>query len=308
MALFTKLKARVIGSGLSFDSLESISKKEDEKADEEGSFPHQSHNVNVNVFSKERKTSQDNIDVFNDPTKKSKLVNIMPSGDSENIPPSNRMSGQPPQLGKVPSFTILEKKSSFKAEALTQISPRPNPSAASDNRFATSRGNSFIQPVGVAQQSPRTHAPSISMSSASMDSNTLASKSLEDEDVFEYKSDEEDVEDDQIELIFSKARHNHADVVINAIKNGFDVNSTDIYGNTIIHICAQNNHRKLASLLVQHFPQCLVNRRNLKGLTPLDYAEKYGFQKMSAWLNSVSNQNTTHAMMQTVNSNMSKMR
>eukprot|EP01034_Spumella_vulgaris_P024583 gene24583-30949_t len=63
---------------------------------------------------------------------------------------------------------------------------------------------------------------------------------------------------------------------------------TDEYGNTVLHVCAQNNNKKIASLLLEHdrggSSSPLVNACNAKGLTSLDYAEKYGFHKLAAFL------------------------
>jgi hypothetical protein len=88
-----------------------------------------------------------------------------------------------------------------------------------------------------------------------------------------------------IATVFSKARHNHINYVMEEIeKNNFDTNTQDEYGNTLLHICAQNNHRKLASLILAHSANTNLNLENLKQLTPLDYCEKYGFLKMCDWL------------------------
>jgi hypothetical protein len=292
MALFTKLKQRVVGNGLSFDSLENISKKEDEKAADFDDIPVRPRdNSNVSVFSKERRSQQN--DIFTNPKSQGKIVNILPSNNSENVPPTNKLqqnSARDDTGKQAPTYRMLEKKSSFRTESNESvIPPVDNPPAVQDNRFATSRTNSFVR-----QAAPATApsvAPSVAPANAAMNSVrtesmkssvTLQSSSVEE--VFDVQSDEGEADDDELEMVFSKTRHNHADVVIAAIQKGFNVNSIDSYGNTIMHICAQNNHRKLASALLQRFPQCSVNTENFKGLTPLDYSDKYGFQKMSNWL------------------------
>lgn len=97
-------------------------------------------------------------------------------------------------------------------------------------------------------------------------------------------NDDDTHEDNYTDIVYSKARHDRADFVLDALQDDFDVNTRDRYGNTIFHICAQNNHKKLASTILKNFPQSQVSRPNKKGLTPLDYAEKYGFTVMAAWL------------------------
>jgi hypothetical protein len=291
MALFTKLKQRVVGNGLNFDSLENISKKEDEKAADFDDIPVRSRdNSNVSVFSKERRSQQN--DIFTNPKSQGRIVNVLPSNNSENVPPTNKLqqnSARDDTSKQAPTYRMLEKKSSFRAESAdSATAPVDNPPAVQDNRFATSRTNSFVRQAAPAPSAGLSVAPVAAMNTARTES-TKSSASLQSssaEEVFEVQSDEGEADEDELEMVFSKTRHNHADVVIAAIQKGFNVNSIDSYGNTIMHICAQNNHRKLASTLLQRFPQCSVNTENFKGLTPLDYADKYGFQKMSGWLTS----------------------
>lgn len=90
--------------------------------------------------------------------------------------------------------------------------------------------------------------------------------------------------DDIIEQVFSKVRHNRIEAVIEELRLGFSVNDKDKNGNTILHICAQNNHRKLANHILNRYPNCEINAKNSKGYTALDYSEKYGFVKQSQWL------------------------
>jgi hypothetical protein len=120
-----------------------------------------------------------------------------------------------------------------------------------------------------------------------------AENELSDEDVenlTEY-NDEQVVDEDEetlrelIATVFSKARHNHMDYILQKItQEHFNTNAKDEYGNTLLHICAQNNHRKLAQLILKHSPNTNVYTKNHKGFTALDYCEKYGFLKMYDWL------------------------
>ena len=90
--------------------------------------------------------------------------------------------------------------------------------------------------------------------------------------------------DSYIEVLFSRVRHNHIQYVLHALEQGFDINAIDQNGNSIAHICAQNNHRKLLHAIIEKYPWIDLNRRNKKHCTALDYCEKYGFLKMYDWL------------------------
>jgi hypothetical protein len=110
------------------------------------------------------------------------------------------------------------------------------------------------------------------------------------DDLTEY-NDEQLVDEDEetlrelIATVFSKARHNHMDYILQKItQEQFNTNAKDEYGNTLLHICAQNNHRKLAQLILKHSPNTNIYTKNHKGFTALDYCEKYGFLKMYDWL------------------------
>lgn len=286
MALFTKIRERVTGSGSSvkFDSLEHISKNEDNKElaqsfDKEN----QRQNVaNISVFAKEPmqkpliRTSS-----FESSRKNDKFINILPN--NENVPanrsstPTNHSELSTSAAPKMPSYNVLTSRN-------TVPPPSERESTSSkDNRFATSRTVSF--------------GPPDKESSKTQDTNSTKSQKSLDNNVFEVVSDDVDEsfeeEDDYLEQVFSKTRHNHGPEVLEAIQKGFDVNSIDSNGNSMMHICAQNNHRKLAASILQRYPQCQINIVNFKGLTPLDYAHKYGFSKMAAWLSSVSAESGT---------------
>lgn len=101
---------------------------------------------------------------------------------------------------------------------------------------------------------------------------------LEDE-MYVYE-DEEDI--DQVEYVFSKVRHNRIELVKESLEQGFDPCSVDDKGNTMLHICCQNNHRKLASVVLK--AGCPAEDMNDKGLTPLDFCKLYQFHELSLWL------------------------
>jgi len=90
------------------------------------------------------------------------------------------------------------------------------------------------------------------------------------------------------EFIFSKVRHNHIDVVESCIRGKtHDLLAVDDKGNTLLHTSCQNNLKKMCMLLVREggFGDSeQLNRRNRKGMTPLDYCSLYQFNKLGDWL------------------------
>lgn len=113
-----------------------------------------------------------------------------------------------------------------------------------------------------------------------------ASVSEEVKEQIENQIDElhDEIDMEYINTVFSKTRHNHIEFVVEEIEKGFNTASRDEFGNTIMHVCAQNNLRKLASLIMKLSPDIDINVANKKDLTPLYYAKKYGFTKMAEWL------------------------
>ena len=49
----------------------------------------------------------------------------------------------------------------------------------------------------------------------------------------------------------------------------------------MLHVCAQNNLKKMASLCLQH--GCDINAVNRKGMTPLDVCDKLNFSGLAQW-------------------------
>ena len=116
-------------------------------------------------------------------------------------------------------------------------------------------------------------------------------------DEMDYEEEFDDFDEIEREQLFSKIRHGHQDWVkqyITKKKSDLSKNpiwSIDANGNTLLHVAVQNNHRKIASMLIKE--GCEVNKTNKKGMTCLDYAELYHFQKMAEFLQSMDALNGT---------------
>lgn len=87
-----------------------------------------------------------------------------------------------------------------------------------------------------------------------------------------------------IDKVMSKIRHNRFDDVLTVLSHGFDVQTVDKNGNNMLHICCQNNHKKLATVIINH--GCNINACNNKGYTPLDYCYLYKFYALAEWIES----------------------
>jgi hypothetical protein len=85
----------------------------------------------------------------------------------------------------------------------------------------------------------------------------------------------ENEDEENVEMLFSKLRHNRVAYVKEALQAGTDINTVDNRGNSLLHICAQNDNKKMAALMIKL--GCRINRENKKGLTALDYALMYKF-------------------------------
>ncbi len=78
--------------------------------------------------------------------------------------------------------------------------------------------------------------------------------------------------------LFSKVRHNHLRAVRSVLADGYNPDMKDEHGNTMLHVAAQNNLSKMISLLCGFGASASLT--NKKGMTALDFAELYKFQKL----------------------------
>merc|ERR1712167_92816 len=85
----------------------------------------------------------------------------------------------------------------------------------------------------------------------------------------------------EIENLFSKVRHNRIEDVKHILVCGTDVGIKDTNGNSLLHICAQNNLKRMASLVLGYGAN--INAENKKGITALDYCDNYHFDKLGDW-------------------------
>eukprot|EP00931_Biecheleriopsis_adriatica_P072889 TRINITY_DN47276_c0_g1_i1.p1 TRINITY_DN47276_c0_g1~~TRINITY_DN47276_c0_g1_i1.p1 ORF type:complete len:1210 (+),score=282.39 TRINITY_DN47276_c0_g1_i1:26-3655(+) len=84
-------------------------------------------------------------------------------------------------------------------------------------------------------------------------------------------------------VAFSFVRHNRFEAVEALIQQENDILvARDEYGNNLLHIACQNDHRRIAKLLLKNGIQ--VNDQNNRGNTPLHYCYQYNFMQLSDYL------------------------
>ena len=83
--------------------------------------------------------------------------------------------------------------------------------------------------------------------------------------------------------IFSKVRNNrHAEVEQLLKQPGFDANVTDKNGNTLLHVAAQNNRKRIAKAAVRAGTN--LDSQNNKGNTAMHFAHAYGYDDVADYL------------------------
>jgi len=76
-----------------------------------------------------------------------------------------------------------------------------------------------------------------------------------------------------VETVFSQVRHGRLKRVEESLRLGFDINTEDDKGNTILITAVQNNHRKMLDLILNRGGT--INHVNAHGNTALHYALAY---------------------------------
>ena len=139
--------------------------------------------------------------------------------------------------------------------------------------------NSPIAPATLAKSGVTKHPLRRSSAGFTSAETRMTEDKAESENTYRQLFDE-DGEAEQI--IFSRVRHNRFEYVKSALGGGISAQVVDDRGNSLLHVCAQNNLRKMAVLVIR--AGCSVNLRNKKGFTALDYCVKYSFFDMGDWL------------------------
>lgn len=85
----------------------------------------------------------------------------------------------------------------------------------------------------------------------------------------------EGVSDQDVEDIFSYARHGRCEDIERLLDRGIPINVRDTYGNTILTTACQNGNKRVAKLALRRGAD--INARNHKGNTPLHYCYHYGY-------------------------------
>jgi len=198
---------------------------------------------------------------------------------------SNRSFFEPPSSGKVAFESV--KDSRFASTRFAREPPSFKAKVITDEQTIFD-DEDFFEPLPALSMAFEEFKAS---SSSSYDDYDFGGQQqAQQEEKVEQNYQEEEVEEEAehlefINTVFSKARHDRQDYVLELLEQGaFAVNCHDSFGNTLLHICAQNNNRRLAAKILKRCPQANINARNYKSFTPLDFSDKYGFAKLSEWL------------------------
>lgn len=193
---------------------------------------------------------------------------------------ANQFTSPKPKLSErensTPQFTKVN------ASPLMQNYVSAPASEANDDRFQSSRKAKKATFV-IHQDSPAAEVKPFnsSFSPENSNNNYMTEQTEVLPDVVGVESEGEEDDEQEVVDMFSKVRHNRHEYVEESIANGFNVNARDEKGNSLLHICAQNNLKKMAVLIVRNGGR--INSKNTKGYTPLDYCNKYGFEKLANW-------------------------
>ncbi|CAJ1461524.1 unnamed protein product [Effrenium voratum] len=105
-----------------------------------------------------------------------------------------------------------------------------------------------------------------------------------------YNEEGELIEDDEFadfekhdNVAFSFVRHNRYEAIEAIIQQESGIlEARDEFGNNMLHVACQNDHRRIAKLLLKNGIN--VNDQNLAGNTPLHYCFQYNFLHLSDYL------------------------
>ena len=108
------------------------------------------------------------------------------------------------------------------------------------------------------------------VSTASYGNQSVPENKVEEEYTLGYGVSENDVEE-----LFSYARHGRIVEIERHLDKGIPIDVRDPYGNTLLIIACQNGNKRVAKLLLRRGAN--INGRNHKGNTPLHYCFHYGY-------------------------------
>jgi len=274
-----------IDGGSAFDTAESESKGRKSKADSADTFNTMSPTNSIRVegrasSGKRSRGHRDKIDSVDDMIYDKENIPRIPNANAIRIDYSDAFGKDASAKKPRRAVTIQESRNS---------SMHPE---ASDSRFTTDR------PLGQRVSFTGSRGGNSEESKGDDEDEVLVEDVESDDDSDAQAAQKpaagQHINDDEVEerltmraYLFSKVRHNHCDVVEKCIKGGrHDFTgrfSVDDYGNTLMHVAVQNNLKKMCSMLLKS-AGCELSAENLKGMTPLDYAELYHFTPLADWL------------------------
>eukprot|EP00741_Cyanophora_paradoxa_P018319 tig00000204_g17688.t1 len=92
----------------------------------------------------------------------------------------------------------------------------------------------------------------------------------------------EDLTEDKISKVYSRCRHNKYREVEDCLNRGFPVDTRNKHGNTLLHICGQNGHKRIAKLVLRWGAN--INMQNNAGNTVLHFCYAYKYTDLGEYL------------------------
>jgi len=86
-----------------------------------------------------------------------------------------------------------------------------------------------------------------------------------------------------VKYLFSRARHGHYDDISTALKNGFEIDTKDGQGNTLMLVAAQNGHKRITKLCLRHGADINI-QNSISGNTALHFSFLYNHLSLFDYL------------------------
>lgn len=144
-------------------------------------------------------------------------------------------------------------------------------SSAKDSEYSTSYASQAKQFYGGANHNHEEPQPgSARYATHARFSHTRRNYIAEEEEYEDYNDVQPTaIDEDDIEDMFSFARHGRIEEIERLLDKGVPVDVRDQYGNTVLITACQNGNKRVAKAVLRRSAD--INARNFKGNTPLHY-------------------------------------
>eukprot|EP00930_Biecheleria_cincta_P001343 TRINITY_DN102476_c0_g1_i1.p1 TRINITY_DN102476_c0_g1~~TRINITY_DN102476_c0_g1_i1.p1 ORF type:complete len:1180 (+),score=247.81 TRINITY_DN102476_c0_g1_i1:82-3540(+) len=210
---------------------------------------------------------------FAEPTdgqSKAQLPRALQTGGSQVVNSNNKQSADPSQAPMTSTDVNSFTQEKMRGECYVRLLVHPD-SAAAKKAIIPYQGDMLTPDISLVMGTNRPHL-------------VVPPKPPYLNEEGEYVEDDEFADFEKHDNVaFSFVRHNRFEAMEALIQQENDiVNAKDENGNNLLHIACQNDHRRIAKLLLKNGTE--VNHQNNKGNTPLHYVFQYNFMQLSDYL------------------------